>query len=144
MTELMTELIELAPSNETAVTSGAAEERHRRNIRVKAASRVRSGIAETTTDGNSELTSEWTLSLAFSHPGTLTEAEARDTFNLLMARQARTRCHLIIEQLSDNVVTIVLPQLEELAAYEEKIYQLRKEKHLPNIRERWIALPAAP
>ena len=82
---------------------------------------------------------EW--SLRFEHPETWTDDEARTAFVELLAKHARARCHVIIAALQDEIVPIVLPQLEQIASYETRMWRVRNEPATPEIKERWVSLP---
>lgn len=83
---------------------------------------------------------EGRLSLRF--PATMTEAEVTHTFIQLAQRlAARTQCHLIIESVPLEVMAAILPQLQDMAEYEVRMWRVRQEVEGPDIRERWISLP---
>lgn len=84
---------------------------------------------------------EWQAHINFTHPGTWTEAEAKSVFLELAASLARAQSFVIIHSLPDEVVPSILPQLQEMAEYEVRMWRLREEVEGPEIRERWISLP---
>jgi hypothetical protein len=96
---------------------------------------------ESTASGEARVDVEWDTHIAFEHPLTWTEAEARDAFLQLSARLARARCFMIIQSLRPEVVPTILPQLHEMAEYETRMWRVRAEVEGPDVRERWVSLP---
>ena len=91
--------------------------------------------------GQARVSVEWDTHITFEHPATFTEAEAREEFLQLAARLARSRCLMIIGSLPEEVVPVVLPQLQEMAEYEVRMWQVREELPGPDIHESWLSLP---
>ena len=83
----------------------------------------------------------WDLDAQYEYPATWTNAEAQDRFIAALAQHARTACLMVIGQLPDDVVPIVFPQLKELAEYETRMAEVRREKFKPGIREEWKSIP---
>jgi len=82
--------------------------------------------------------------LRFRYPETMTQAEAAETLAQLARRfGARGQCHLVIRSIPDDVVPIILPQLQEMAEYEVRMWHVQQEVEGPDIHERWISLPAS-
>lgn len=92
--------------------------------------------------GGAALEMEWAGTLRFRWPATWTQEEARAGFGTMLSNMARARCMAIVLGLPDEVVPVVAPQLEEMAEYETKMSALRSEAIGPDIKERWISLPA--
>jgi hypothetical protein len=97
--------------------------------------------AEAAASGEARLGIEWDTQITFEHPATFTEAEAREAFLHLAARLARSQCLMIIRTLPAEVIPVVLPQLQEMAEYEVRMWQVREELSGPDIQESWISLP---
>lgn len=87
-------------------------------------------------------TFEWELGGRFRHPATWTQQEARAGLAALIWNMDRARCLTIIAGLPDELVTVVRPQLEEIVEYEARMAVARHEATGPDIKERWISLPA--
>jgi hypothetical protein len=85
---------------------------------------------------------EWSGTFRFHRPATWTHEEARAELAAMLATMARARCMAIIVGLPDDVVSVVAPQLEEICEYETRMAHVRKEVAGPDIKERWISLPA--
>lgn len=79
--------------------------------------------------------------IRFSHPRTWTTDEVQEAATALMTQLARAKCHLIIEALPSAILPDILPQLEGMAAYEARMWQLRQESSGPDIREAHALLP---
>ncbi len=47
----------------------------------------------------------------------------------------------IIRDLPDEVVPKVLPQLQEIAEYETRMWRIRQEPVKPELTTTWISLP---
>jgi hypothetical protein len=91
--------------------------------------------------GRARLAIEWDTRITFEHPATFTEAEARDAFLQLAARLGRSQCLMIVRSLPEEVIALVLPQLQEMAEYEVRMWQVREEVPGPDIQESWLSLP---
>ncbi len=85
---------------------------------------------------------EWAGTLRFQQPATWTHEEARAGLVTMLSNMARARCMAIIVGLPDEVVPFIAPQLEEIAEYEIKMAAVRRDALGPDIKERWISLPA--
>ena len=81
--------------------------------------------------------------VTFSHPRTLTESEAKKALFELLAESVRAQCHLIIHSLPNEILPTILPQLQEMAEYELRIWTIREKFEGPDIHERWLSLPMA-
>jgi len=104
----------------------------RRSIRV---------LNDTITLNGAQLDLEWDVQAHYFCPETFTEAEAEETLAEMLAMHARSKCMLIIRALPDAVVSLVLPQLEEIADYETRMWEKRRAVSSPSITERWVSLP---
>ena len=93
--------------------------------------------------GGAQIDFGWEAHISFKHPGTWTDAEARDVFIELGASLARARSFMVVASLPDEVMSAILPQLEDMADYEIRMWQVRQEVEGPDIEERWISLPMA-
>lgn len=92
--------------------------------------------------GGATLEMEWAGTFRFQRPATWTHEEARAELLAMLSNMARARCMSIIVGLPDDVVPVVAPQLEEIAEYETRMATVRREALGPDIKERWISLPA--
>lgn len=92
--------------------------------------------------GGATLEMEWAGTLRFHRPATWTHEEARAELLTMLSNMARARCMSVIVGLPDDVVPVVAPQLEEIAEYETHMASVRREALGPDIKERWISLPA--
>jgi hypothetical protein len=97
--------------------------------------------ADAAGSGQARLAVEWDTHITFEHPATFTEAEAKEAFLQLAARLARSQCLMIIRTLPEEVVPVVFPQLQEVAEYEVRMWQVREELGRPDIHESWLSLP---
>lgn len=97
---------------------------------------------ETIESADARLQMKWSGTLRFHRPATWTQDEARAEFLTMASNMARTRCMWIVVRLSDDVVQLVAPQLEEIAEYETRMAAVRREAVGPDIKERWISLPS--
>ena len=102
---------------------------------------VRLAHAEAAGSGQARLAFEWDARITFEHLATFTEAEAKEAWVKLVTGLARSRCLMIIGSLPEEVVPIVLPQLQEMAEYEVRMWQVREELPGPGIHESWLSLP---
>jgi len=84
---------------------------------------------------------EWVANVSFTYPQTWTESEAREELSRLLANPVRERCHRIIDEIPDEVVLRVLPQIQEIADYEFRAWHGRHRMALPNTSERCVSLP---
>lgn len=91
--------------------------------------------------GEANLTLEWVAALAYEHPTTWTEGEARRGFLTLYAQLARDECITIIRRLPAEVVPTILPQLQDMAEYETRMRRVRRELAGPDVHERRVSLP---
>lgn len=96
-----------------------------------------------TATGDTRLRSTVSWELTYDHPGTWTEAETKEAFSNLMADRARDQCLHIVLNMRSEIIESVLEQLKDLAAYEERMFQVRSEPPRVHSRERWGSLPAA-
>lgn len=102
------------------------------------------GHSYVATSESSELDFEWEGRLGFRFPETMSEEEAKATLSELADRfgiGARVRSHLIIDGLPAQVVSAILPQLQDIAEYETRMWQVRREVKGPDVHERWVSLP---
>jgi len=81
--------------------------------------------------------------IMFQYDAPLTQAEASERLHELLASMLRHRCLSIIRSLPTEVVPAILPQLQDIAEYETRMWQRRTEISQPSIREEWLALPIA-
>lgn len=102
---------------------------------------VRLPYAEAAASAGARLDVEWDARITYEHPATLTEAEARDALLELSGHLARSHCLMIIRSLPEEVIPVVLPQLQEMAEYEVRMWQVREELPGPDIHESWLSLP---
>jgi hypothetical protein len=80
--------------------------------------------------------------LSFRLSRTMTEDEMKHHFVQLAEHlAARTQAHLIIESVPAEVLPAILPQLQDMADYEIRMWQVRQKIEGPDIRERWVSLP---
>ena len=93
-----------------------------------------------------QLDYEWGARLRFRVADTMTEEEVRSCFDELagyLGLAARISCHLIIDSVPVQVIPAILPQLQDIAEYEVRMWQVRREVEGPDIHERWVSLPVA-
>jgi hypothetical protein len=91
-----------------------------------------------------QLDYEWGARLRFRAADTMTEEEARSCFDELaeyLSLAARIRCHVIVDSLPVQVIPEILPQLQDIAEYEVRMWQVRREVEGPDIHDRWVSLP---
>ena len=102
------------------------------------------GHAYVTESPRARLDFEWEGRLSFRFAQTMTEEEARRALADLATRAGLTagiQCHLIIDALPLEVMPTILPQLQDIAEYEIRMWQVRSEVTGPDIHERWVSLP---
>ena len=103
---------------------------------VKGFRRVESAASE-----EARLEFEWQTQVSFAHPATWTQAEAQTAFLELAARMARAQSIELIKRVPAAVMPVIWPQLQDMAEYEIRMWQVRRELSGPDISERWISLP---
>ena len=124
---------DLLPIQSTDAIEDATEGQVRR---VRAFRQFESAASE-----EARLDFEWQTTVSFTHPSTWTQAETEEQFVELAARMARAQSIELIKRVPAAVMPIIWPQLEELAEYETRMWQVRKQLSGPDILERWISLP---
>lgn len=103
--------------------------------------RMRLAEVESAASDEARVQVQWIGEIAFEHPITWTEAEAKDAFVDLSSRLARAQCIMIIHVLPSQVLPTILPQLQEMAEYETRMWEVRQQISGPDIHERWVSLP---
>jgi hypothetical protein len=100
----------------------------------------------TAEDQFARLDYEWEDRLRLCVDETMTVEEMRRHFEQLserLALVARIQCHLIIDSVPVDVIPAILPQLHDLAEYEARMWQVRREVEGPDTHETWVSLPVA-
>ena len=104
------------------------------------------GLWYTARTQRAQLDYEWQARWSLCVAETMTEEETRQSFEQLaeyLGLAARIRCHLIIDSVPAEVIPAILPQLQDIAEYEVRMWQVRREVEGPDIHERWVSLPVA-
>lgn len=83
----------------------------------------------------------WEGRVRLSHPGTWTLDERREAMSEMAASLAKVYCILLVQSLPEPVVSAVLPQLQEVAEHELRMWHVGQRLEGPDITERRVFLP---
>ena len=102
------------------------------------------GGGDSASVSNAALQVELAGRIQYSCPGTWTHEEIVASFNQMLPVLARAKCHMILQSLPSAVLPEILPQLQEIAEHEVRMWQVRSELSGPDIHENRRRLPIAP